>query len=100
MKTTTKYLVGHFEAEELNLIFSSRADAEEFILSWAEEVVYENFLYDSVMWIDYLTSIHDWIEYHHRNHQENFPEFSTFEGYLFMVFSGNLWLEEVKEVIE
>ena len=97
MELITKYVVGH--EEELNLIFSSRADAEEFILSWVEEIIYENFLYDSVMWIDYFTSIHDWMEYHHRNHQENFPEFSTFEGYLFMVFSGSLWLEEVKEVI-
>lgn len=55
-----KYVVMYEDSNCCLGIFDTEADAEEYILSWAEEGLYENFLFDTAATI--WCTIEEWFD--------------------------------------
>lgn len=88
----TKYVVGY--EEQCLFICKTRADAEEMILSFAEENIYENWFMDNcTKWGDrpYETPAEYIID-----NGKNCPEVSTWAWALYS-FSSGYWIDEVEE---
>ena len=91
----TRYVVGY--EEQCLCICKTRADAEEIILSIAEENIYENWFMDNcsnIWWSEhpYKTPA----EYIAKNGKNN-PEISAWAWALYS-FSSAYWIEEVEEL--
>ncbi len=89
-----KYVVCH--EEQCMSICKTRADAEEIILSLAEETVYENWYLDNCtdIWRDrpYSTPL-EYIS----NNGGNYRKMSTWAWALYS-FSSGYWIDEVEEL--
>jgi hypothetical protein len=83
-----KYVVGH--EEQCLMICQTRTDAEEMLLSIAEESVYENWFYDNFFGRvkEYVTPA----EFINKNNDEN--EISDW-GWVLYSFSYGYWIDEV-----
>lgn len=93
MELITKYIVCSEDYE--SVIFSNLADAEEFILSYAEDISYKNFAMDTNYFYD--DNPKAWFNKHKEICKKYFSH-CNFDGYLLNVY-GNFWIEEIKEVI-
>ena len=90
-----KYVIGH--EEQCLFICKTRTDAEEIILSIAEENVYENWYLDNCtdIWWGNRTSLTP-AEYIARN-GENYQKVSAWAWALYS-FSSAYWIDEVEEL--
>ena len=90
-----KYVIGY--EERCLFICKSRSDAEEIILSIAEENVYENWYFDNcadAWWDDKpYESPSEYIA----DNGENYPEISAWAWALYS-FSSGYWIDEVEEL--
>ena len=90
-----KYVIGH--EEESLFVCKTRTDAEEIILSIAEETVYENWYLDNCtdIWCSNRSNLTP-AEYIARN-GENYQEISAWAWALYS-FSFAYWIDEVEEI--
>jgi hypothetical protein len=89
-----KYVICH--EEECLFICKTRADAEEIILSLAEESVYENWYVDNCADAWGNTSYSTPFKYIFRN-GENYRKMSAWAWALYS-FSSAYWIDEVEEL--
>lgn len=91
----TKYVVGY--EEQCLFICKTRTDAEEMVLSFVEENVYENWLMDNctdIWWKDrpYETPAEYIID-----NGKNYQKISAW-GWALYSFSSGFWIDEVEEL--
>lgn len=89
-----KYVIGH--EEQCLFICKTLADAEEIILSIAEENVYENWYLDNCANIWWRNSYTDPAEYI-ANNGKNYQKISAWAWALYS-FSSDYWIDEVEEI--
>lgn len=87
--------------EKCLVIVATRADAEEYILSLAEESVYEDYLYE-LLYYDNM-SHEEYIDYqqHHfneYNNSYNWRPMKTLYGYLLTLESTSIYTYEVRDL--
>ena len=90
-----KYVIGH--EEQCLFVCKSRADAEEIILSIAEENVYENWYTDNCTNIWWTKNTYETpAEYIARN-GKNYPKISAW-AWALCSFSSAYWIDEAEEL--
>lgn len=93
----TKYLIGYEESPEL--VVGTRADAEEYILSLAEEAAYEDYVAD-ILYYDMTIAEHlkDKARWMEKANDFRRQPWQTLYGFL-LDQNGDYWITEVKELI-